>query len=205
MMKQILSAILFIILLYFAYKVSKRRSSNIPEHKDTRRPPIKLKPVTPVRNEKIICVANVSEENIKQVALQFCNMYNHDVYKAILKITPITKDSFAITFPYDIEFADFLILVNYLYYPFDIEYSPKISGWIPLTDEIPDEQGSWGMFYVPSDDKEYDIVCMLTENNHSYKFNIGSDKGVSHIADTVYEQPPLSTTDLEERRSFIID
>ena len=129
MIRHWIYGLLFIVLLYFAYKISKKKpNEKIPEYKDSHRPNKELLPNSFVDNKKFIYITNISQKEITNVAIQFCNMYNHDFYQAILKITPIKRSTFAITFPYDIEFANYLILINYLHYPFEIEYSPKILG-----------------------------------------------------------------------------
>ena len=206
MINQWIYGTLFIVLLYFAYKISKKKpDEKIPEYKDPHRPNKEFMPDSFVDNKKFIYIANISQKEITNVTIQFCNMYNHDFYQAILKITPIKHNTFIITFPYDIEFANYLILINYLHYPFEIEYSPKISGWMPLTNEVQNEQESWGMFYIPSDDKEYNPVYMLTENNNSYKFTIGLDKGIPCTTNFIYKEPPLLNLNSKEKESFIIN
>ena len=61
------------------------------------------------------------------------------------------------------------------------------------------------MFYIPSDDKEYNTVYMLTENNNSYKFTIGLDKGIPCTTNFIYKEPPLLNLNSKEKESFIIN
>ena len=75
MINQWIYGTLFIVLLYFAYKISKKKpDEKIPEYKDPHRPNKEFMPDSFVDNKKFIYIANISQKEITNVTIQFCNM-----------------------------------------------------------------------------------------------------------------------------------
>lgn len=176
---KVLLIILVIIGILFIIKSCIKKDDN--KFNDNSRPKIPVGK-TPIENDRIIIIKDVNYEDIKKAVLQFCNIYNKEKYSVIVQLTQISKNEIVLTFPYDIDFATYCFLINYLYYPNEIFYKANIKGWATTrsTDEFISKENAdkLVMLYIPTDDKEYDNVYMTTEDNKGYKlgFSVGGLK-----------------------------
>lgn len=83
----------------------------------------------------------------------------------------------------------FFYLVNYLKYPENIEYNVDVVGYTVGKQfrELKDKQL---MVYIPSHDKEYDNVFLVTFSNEHYKIDFGLNlKAI--IDQRLFENPPF--------------
>lgn len=167
---------------------------------DTSRPPADIKPTTPVENDKLIVVSNVNADEIKKALTEFCNIYNKKDYAVLPRITTLSQTSFAVTFPYDTDFATFCFAVNYLKYPVDIKWHSQVFAWVTTKqgdDWITEKSiNKKVMLFLADDDKEYDNVFLTTQDNIGYKlgFAAGEEKQLLQVPKEPYAQ---STTDIE--------
>jgi hypothetical protein len=70
----------------------------------------------------------------------------------------------------------FIFLVNYLVYPVDIEEEREVIGFtLAANEEVFPEQlrDKQVMFFIPSSDTEYDVICWTTEDGQVYKTDLG--------------------------------
>jgi hypothetical protein len=188
----ILVAIVFVALILKACV-----STTDQAQKDTSRPSSDTKPTIPVENDKLILVSNVSFEEIKKALTEFCNIYNKKDYSALPRITSLSTTYFAVTFPYNTDFATFCFAVNYLKYPIDGKSQPKVTAWLTtkegdewITDKSKNKKV---MLFLAEDDKEYDNVFMTTEDNIGYKlgFAVGEEKQLLQSPKEPFRNPDI--------------
>ena len=105
-------------------------------------------------------------------------MYNKESGKAVLRLSSINSGTFAVTFPYDIDFATFCFAVNFLKYPVDIKWDAQVRAWATIKqgDEWVTEKSvnKKVMLYLAEDDKEYDNVFLTTQDNIGYKLGFAA-------------------------------
>ncbi len=155
-------------------------------------------------NDKLVVVAGTDSSTLKEALVGFCNMYNEQAVQAQLRVTPLSENEFAITFPSDISFEIYCYLVNYLRYPIDISWTADVTGWATTKngDEWITEKtvNKKGMFFVPEDDNEHDNVYMTTSDNSGYKLSFGSNKEKELKGPLrQYQEPPVSISELHAK------
>ena len=152
-------------------------------------------PTEKIQNDKVVLVENVKLEDLKNAIQKFCNNYNQENLTALPLLTILSENKFAVTFPYDTDFATFCFFVNYMYYPNDIFYKPTIKAWTStkqnddwMTKEIVNKNV---MLFIPNDDKDYDNVYLTTSDNIGYKmgFAMGEEKQKLNKPIQTYIQP----------------
>lgn len=73
---------------------------------------------------------------------------------------------------------DFFFLINYLYYPFDIEYKINATGYTTGDADQP-FAGLPVMVYIPPDDSSHDFVMVATNEGNTFKVDVNNN---IHIA-----------------------
>jgi len=164
-------------------------------------------PVIPKQNDKLVAIKGVSYSDVKKVLLGFCKMYNGERPQAFPRLTKLSENEFAITFPYDIDFDIYCYLINYLHYPMELRWKPDVTGWV-----TPKAADTWVsekiaskncILFIPSDDSEHDNVYLTTYDNIGYKFGFGmSNKGqmLAHPKMT-YTASAINNSDLDDMES----
>lgn len=189
--------ILAAIILLIAWHKLKQQT-----YKDRLKPSQSMFPKTEIINDKIIIIENIGEGDIKTILQDFCNMYNKEKYQAIPRLTELSHQSFAITFPYDINFEIFCYFVNYANYPMIIKNHFKAKGWATVK-----SSDTWAiekiinknvMLFTSDSDKEYDNVFLTSSNNIGLKFSFSINEGmkVLNFPEKTYEKPPIMIGDL---------
>jgi hypothetical protein len=137
-------------------------------------------PTEEIANDKVIVVNNVNHEDIRNVLTEFCNMYNKKDYAATPRLWQLSTDSFAVTFPHDVDFATYCFAVNFLEYPMNIKWQAQVRAWTTtktgddwITDKSVNKQV---MLFLAADDKEYDNVFLTTQDNIGYKLGFAGGK-----------------------------
>jgi hypothetical protein len=137
-------------------------------------------PTEEIANDKVIVVNNVNHEDIRNVLTEFCNMYNKKDYAATPRLWQLSTDSFAVTFPHDVDFATYCFAVNFLEYPMNIKWQAQVRAWATtktgddwITDKSVNKQV---MLFLAADDKEYDNVFLTTQDNIGYKLGFAGGK-----------------------------
>lgn len=93
----------------------------------------------------------------------------------------------------EIDNQSFNFLVNYLQYPENIKYKPKISGYTVVKDTtiFPKEKLNYEIeIFVPVGDTEYDNVYAVTQYNEVFKIDFGGKTIKSSLIKS-YEKPTL--------------
>jgi len=157
-------------------------------------------------NDKIIMVTNVNSDDIKKALTGFCNVYNKGNGAALPRLWQISSNAFAITFPYDIDFATYCFAVNFLKYPMDIKWNAEVRAWAttkPGDDWVADKTlNKKVMLYLAKNDKEYDNVFLTTEDGIGYKlgFASGHEKQLLNSPLEAYIAPSVNVTDLADQK-----
>lgn len=126
------------------------------------------------KNQQIIIVKDISEDDFKNVIDGFCKLYETKYQKIEKK-----NNWFIITLPDDADFGLFCGAINYLTYPNELgtwKIKPKVFGRCTLYDTswwrtLSKQLGKKIMAYIPEDDNEYDFVCITTKDNKSFKLS----------------------------------
>ena len=193
----ILAAVVIVALILKACISTTDQAKN-----DTSRPPLDTKPTTPVDNDKLILINNVSIDDLKKVLTAFCNIYNKKDYATLPRVVTLSSTSFAVIFPYGTDFATFCFAVNYLKYPVDLKWQSKVYAWVTTKqgdDWITDKSiNKKVMLFLADDDKEYDNVFMTTQDNIGYKlgFAMGEEKQLLQAPKEPYKSPSVNLKDL---------
>jgi hypothetical protein len=118
------------------------------------------------QNHKEVIVSGWADDELSSILTDFADMNSGRLgEKFDYAICPHDKGATCITFPHGIPAEQFSFLVNYLNYPknFDLKTrSILVVGSVILSKDFhpPDKSliGKKATFYVPSDDKDYDLV-----------------------------------------------
>jgi hypothetical protein len=171
---------------------------------DVSRPSDSSKPTDLKENDKLIVIKNVTHQDIGQVLIKFCNIYNKEDYAAQPRLFQINPTTYVVTFPYDIDFDLFCFAVNFLKYPIDIKWNAEVRAWATTKQGDPwiteKSVNKTVMLYLADDDKEYDNVFLTTQDNIGYKlgFAMGEEKQLLNTAKESYLEPDLSYTNLKD-------
>ncbi len=172
---------------------------------DTKRPPESLFPKDKITNDKIAIVEDVNEADIKQILQEFCNSYNKETYQATPRLTKLSEQKFAVTFPYNINFEIYCFLINYINYPIGFDRHFKTIGWLttkPSDNWITEKSANKNaMLYLSDFDTEYDNVFMTTSDNIGYKlgFATGREKQLLNSPEKSYVKCPINISELETK------
>ena len=127
-------------------------------------------------NDKIILVKGWNEIEIQKIINGFIESYKGDGYPAYA-IEPHKKEEnvFRLTFPKDIHPTLFTFLINYLAYPFDLDFENRsviVGGKTTLSAEFDGVEsafvGKRAVLYVPQDDRDHDVVYMQIESGINF-------------------------------------
>lgn len=176
MKQQLLYVAAILILMFFAYRVMAK-VKDIPKE-ENKKP--RIKPDKEIPNDKIILVENVTQEQITSVLENFCRMYNEDEQAILPRLTPLSENKFAITFPFNDALEIVCYLVNYLNYPIDMKWDAIVHGWATVENEL-----SWIddkeilnkeiMLYCFSEkEDDYEYTEIVTSENVGYRINLNS-------------------------------
>lgn len=169
---------------------------------DTARPSIKHLPKHEIENDKIVLIENISNEEIDNILNGFCNIYNKEEFQALPRTYKISNGSYAVTFPFDVNFEIFCYFINYVYYPIGFEKTFNATGWTTtkrhdkwITDQSANKNV---MIFIPTTDTEHDNVYITTSDNVGYKlgFAVGEEKQLLNSPNKLYVKPKYQLADL---------
>lgn len=191
----IVVAVIIIALIFKAFIPGNRRGKN------PSRPPENKKPTSEKENDKIILIENANAEDVKKALIAFCNLYNKNDFAAMPRLWELSPTSFAVTFPYDVDFSIYCFAVNYLEYPIDIEWHANVRGWATtrMGDDwiLQENAGKKVMIFIAPDDTEHDNVFMTTNENKTYKLAFSASKPKAFdILNEIYKKPSITPNEL---------
>jgi hypothetical protein len=185
------------------YVVWTKLKNNKPQPEtDASRLKENLFPTYTVTNDKLVIVEDLNENDLKKMLQEFCNSYNKAEFQVIPRLTKLSENNFAVTFPYDIKFEIFSYFINYVNYPMGFDRHFKAIGWTTtkssdnwITEKSVDKNV---MLFVSEFDKEYDNVYMTTSDNIGYKlgFATGEEKQLLDKPEKSFIKKPLSKNEL---------
>jgi hypothetical protein len=123
-------------------------------------------------NDKVILVQGWSETEIQKIITDFKATYEGDGYPAYtIEPHKLKELAFRLTFPKDIHPALFTFLVNYVAYPFDLDFKNRsiiVGAKTTLSVEFDGLDSSFNgkkaILYIPEGDQDYDVVYMQTDS-----------------------------------------
>jgi hypothetical protein len=114
---------------------------------------------------------------IKKAIKQWIDKYEDSLYKDFqITLYQYYTDKYILIPDQKIDNQLFNFLVNYLYYPDNITYKPKISGYTIAKDTtiFPKEKLNYEIeIFIPPNDNEFDNVFAVTQYNDVYKIDFG--------------------------------
>lgn len=128
---------------------------------------------------KYIVVEGVTAYNIERILRDLAELYAETGFADGIRLYKNCKkeNSFFIRFRKTPDFDRFSYFVNYLVYPAgQKQQTMKVIGYSKLNlclKNIKYKKGEWIMYYIPSDDTQYDNVDIVTERNLHYRFHFG--------------------------------
>ena len=123
-------------------------------------------------NDKVIVVKGWNEGEIQKIIDDFIETYKGDGYPSY-SIEPQKQEEtlFRLTFPKDVHPTLFTFLVNFLAYPFDLDFKNRtviVAGKTTLSAAFEGVDsslaGKKAILYIPQDDQDHDVVYMQTES-----------------------------------------
>jgi hypothetical protein len=129
-------------------------------------------------NKLSLSVRGWNRTELDKILADFLKSYDLPDASTMLRIEEKPGDILVVTFPRDIQPAQFFFLVNYIQYPkdFDLEQrSIGVLGHIVITPAFgpPDTAlvGKNAEIYVPADDDQYDEVYARVESGAAYRIS----------------------------------
>ena len=130
-------------------------------------------------NDKFIFVQGWNEAELKKILNDFKKIYESDNYPAYsINIKSESINKYKLIFPDDIHPSLFIFLVNYLCYPFDLDFNNReitAAGETTLNKDFqgisPILMGQKAIFYTPKDNKDKDVVYLYSKNNTTLKMS----------------------------------
>src|SRR6185437_8488927 len=140
-------------------------------------PKIDLPPFTrDPHNDKLIIARGWNETEIHRIINDFIAENSGLPFE--VEINKRFEREFCVSFPQDILSFDYLALINYLNYPIDVPAGQPIDviGKATLTSNfqgIPQSLiGKQGLFYIPDNDHDFDLVFVDTATPSTLKFSL---------------------------------
>jgi hypothetical protein len=132
-------------------------------------------------NDKVILAKGWNEVEIRKIINDFIETYKNDGYPAYtIEPHKQSENLYRLTFPQDIHPLLFTFLVNYLAYPFDLDFKNRsiiVGGKTTLNSDFEGIDsslvGKKAILYIPENDQDHDVVSMQTESgvNLANSFN----------------------------------
>jgi hypothetical protein len=185
-----------VLLLFNACTQSNKPAGNTLRHNGA------VLPTVEKTNDKIIVIDNADAANIKKVLAGFCDIYNKNDYAALPRLWQLTSDSFAVTFPYDVDFATYCFVINFLKYPMNVKWHAQVRAWATtkpgdswITDKSVNKQV---MLFLAIGDTEFDNVFLTTSDNIGYKlgFAVGHEKQLLATPKEKFIAPTIAISSL---------
>jgi hypothetical protein len=134
--------------------------------------PIDLSPFTPnPENDKAILIQGWNEDELRKILDDFVEQDLSAFAAFQIEIERQSESSFALSFPEDIHPDEFICLINYLAYPFELNFAGRsiiVAGETTLNsdfDGLPHAlTGTKALLYLPENDDDYQVIYMQIES-----------------------------------------
>jgi len=127
--------------------------------------------------------------DIKKALQQWINLYSEDFPDGLIFNLYTNRGRHFIQADERLDNEHFYYLVNYLYYPEDIEYKVNVTGFtIGKDNNI--LKNKHLLVFIPPTDKEYDNVYISTSENENYKIDFSLIEKIKESSERrIYRQP----------------
>jgi hypothetical protein len=126
-------------------------------------------------NDKVLSVRGWSELELNRILRDFDALYEIKVAHQVEAIAN-SQNTFRVSFPADISAELFQFLVNYVAYPKGLDLTNRrigVIGHTTITSDFgppdPTLLGRQARIYVPRDDRDFDLVYILTSTGKVYQ------------------------------------
>jgi len=160
-----------------------------------------------MEKDNYILIENVSETEVRTILNNLSLLYADTGFVNEIELYNTGK-GFLVTFPFNPDFERFQYFVNYIHYPENISTKPKVKGYwtISLDDNTQiDETGKKLLLYVSKNDKEYDNVSVVTEDNRSFLFDFGGKVIDLDNCELTFEKPEVDINKYEKLKNIVLD
>lgn len=193
----ILIVIIALIVSIFAIREGKRK----PKYA---LPVVNSKTTSLVMNDKLIVVVGAKAEEIKEIVLSFCRLYNRNDYRVDVKLHPIEEKIMALTFPNDIDFVVFFYLIKNLAYSYQDVSLIKALGWctlLPIDKEKPLAQQA--MIYTTSNPADKHLY-LSTQDNVCWRINFDKNRYEPVTLIQNFTRPPYTYLEVKHRDGILL-
>jgi len=123
-------------------------------------------------NDKVILVKGWKEEELRKIIADFIETYKNDGYAPYkIEHQKQHENLYRLSFPQDIHPLLFTFLVNFLAYPFELDFKSRSiivggrttlnSGFAGIDENL---TGQKAILYLPENDQDFTVVYMRTES-----------------------------------------
>lgn len=131
-------------------------------------------------NDTLIVICG-KPESVDKAIDEFIYEINSEELIVTMRLYATAENTFAITFPYDVDFGVFCSCVNFLHYPIGVKENLNVIGWTTPTGskEVKNPyKDKKCMVFVPADDEEYDMVSLTTSENIGYNISVNKTNDI---------------------------
>ncbi len=143
----------------------RRKESNLDQ--------VAVAPFVPnLGNDKTILVKGWNEDEVRKIIADFIETYKNQGYPPYtIEYQKKNENLYKLNFPQDIHPVLFTFLVDYVAYPFELDFENRsitVGGKATLSSDFAGIDGSLtgqkAMFYLPENDQEGAVVYMRTDS-----------------------------------------
>lgn len=147
-------------------------------------------------NDKLIVVEDIDDGDLIKIVREFFDLYRNPNYPFVPALTKMEKRTFAIRFPYDIDFETYCRFVHYINCPSGYDRHFNATGWTiarntdaGITGRLADKPV---MLFVVESDNEGDTISLTTVEDIGYKLGFGGEKRQLDHPGKSYRHPPVT-------------
>lgn len=167
------------------------------------------KPYEPLgaENDMLMILKGADMTTLKHDLHDFLKKYNTGTVYIRIALHSISPGIHAITFPYIQDFGFFIYFANFIRIDEQNNNGRQIRswctvkpGWEGINADVAQQRA---MFYIPDDDKEWDIVNMVLPSGHTYEIDMNFRVKVKQTT-VLFHAPPYSLHDVKQYPAEII-
>ncbi|MDQ3747555.1 MAG: hypothetical protein M3367_00865 [Acidobacteriota bacterium] len=125
-----------------------------------------------LRNDKVVIVRGWNDEELRKIIADFIETYKNDGYASYkIENQKQNENFYRLNFPQDIHPLLFTFLVNFLAYPFELDFKNRSiivggkttldSGFAGIDESL---TGQKAILYLPENDQDFTVVYMRTDS-----------------------------------------
>ena len=154
------------------------------------------------RSDELVVITGLDFATVKKIVADFASLYSDRETFPEFEVQQTDNDGAIISFSADMEFEIFCFFVNYVQYPKGESTTQTVRGWSSLTGSntflTPDLGSKTGMFFLSPNDRDYDRVWFVTDENVDYMIGFAVLAGVRKTGEHFYDFQPAPKRDTDK-------